>query len=75
MMRHDMKMTRFRILAYLFWILAAIFVAWPLFAPEGLIYLSYLAFLFVAIAVALHWFDARVIAIAVMRAFRERRRP
>ena len=71
MTRHDLKMTRFRLVSWVCWALAIFFLFWPFLAPPELLAFFYLAFLFVAVAVAMEWFDARLIAIRVIRAVRE----
>jgi len=73
--RHDLKMTRFRFVSLVCWALAIFLLFWPFLAPPELLALFYLAFLFIGVAVAMEWFDARVIAIRVLRALRESRDP
>jgi hypothetical protein len=68
-----MKMTRFRIASFAFWALAIFFLFWPFLAPQDLLGFFYLAFLFAAIAIPMEWFDARTIAIRVMREIRKSR--
>ncbi len=73
--RHDLKMTRFRLVSSVCWALAIFFLFWPFLAPPELTAFFYLAFLFMAIAIPMEWFDARVIAIRVMTAVRESKGP
>ncbi|MFQ5909465.1 MAG: hypothetical protein ACE5IJ_01940 [Thermoplasmata archaeon] len=70
MTRHKLKMTRFRLVSILSWIMAIFFLFWPFFTPTDLRSFFFLTFLFVGIAVAMEWFDARVIAIKILRAAR-----
>lgn len=75
MTRHNLKMTRFRLVSWVCWTLAIFLLFWPFLAPPELLAFFYLAFLFVAVAVAMEWFDARLIAIRVIRAVRESKGP
>jgi len=75
MTRHDLKMTRFRLVSLVCWALAIFLLFWPFFAPPELLAIFYLAFLFVGVAVAMEWFNARVLAIRVIRALRESKGP
>ncbi len=73
--RHDLKMTRFRLVSLVCWALAIFLLFWPFLAPPELLALFYLAFLFIGVAVAMEWFNARVMAIIVIRAVRESKGP
>jgi hypothetical protein len=73
--RHDLKMTPFRFVSLVCWALAIFLLFWPFLAPPELLAIFYLAFLFVGVAVAMEWFNARVIAIRVIRAVRESKGP
>ncbi|MFQ6106509.1 MAG: hypothetical protein ACE5QF_02820 [Thermoplasmata archaeon] len=68
MSRHDMKMTKFRVASMACWVLAFLFMFWPLFAPADVRPYFFLTFLFLAIAIAMGWFDTRAIAINVLSA-------
>jgi hypothetical protein len=68
---HRLKMNRFRIASIVSWALAIFFTLWPFFTPAEMRTYFFLTFLFLGIAIAMEWFDARVIAIEILRAARK----
>lgn len=64
---HRLRMNRFRIASVVSWALAVFFTLWPFFTPAELRMYFFLAFLFLGIAIAMEWFDARMIAIEIVR--------
>jgi hypothetical protein len=62
-----MKMTPFSVASMICWALAVLFLMWPFLAPPELLGFFYLAFLFAAIAIPMQWFDAREIALRVLK--------
>lgn len=70
---HKLKMNRFRIASIVSWALAIFFTLWPFLTPSELRMYFFLAFLFLGIAIAMEWFDARMIAIEILRSARKSR--
>lgn len=67
---HKLRANRFRIISVVSWALAIFFTLWPFFTAAEMRMYFFLAFLFLGIAIAMEWFDARMIAIEIVRASR-----